>query len=133
MPSKTLPTWLQLLALLLIAWLLKTQLFNHRESSTPRSNWTPDQIHTLAATVKAEVVVMYTTTECGYCHQAKAWLNQHGFAYTECNMSVDSRCESEFASYRANGTPFLVLNRQGREHRMHDGFDSDEFLAALSL
>lgn len=132
MPSKTLPTWLQLLAILLVAWLLKTQLFGHRGAGTSSDDWTPEQIHALAATVKAEEVVMYTTTECGYCHQAKAWLNQYGFAYTECNMSVDSRCESEFASYHANGTPFLVLNRQGREHRMHDGFDSDEFLAALS-
>ena len=37
------------------------------------------EIQALAAGVKAEEVVMYSTTECPYCAQAKAWLNQNGF------------------------------------------------------
>ena len=85
------------------------------------------QIQALAATVKAEDVVMYTTTECGYCHQAKAWLQQNGFAFTECNMSVSRTCQQEFAAYKAVGTPFLVV----RGERMDNGFDSDQFLALL--
>lgn len=89
------------------------------------------QIQTLAASVKAEEVVMYSTTDCSYCHAAKGWLAQNGFAFTECNMSVQRRCESEFKAYRGNGTPFLVIRRGDKEHHMKDGFDSDEFLAAL--
>jgi len=85
------------------------------------------RIQALAATVKAEDVVMYTTTECGYCHQAKAWLQQNGFAFTECNMSVSRTCQQEFAAYKAVGTPFLVV----RGERMDDGFDTDQFLALL--
>lgn len=89
------------------------------------------QIQTLAASVKAEEVVMYSTTECPHCHAAKGWLTQNGFAFTECNMSVERRCEAEFKTYGADGTPFLVIRRGGKERHMKDGFDSDEFLAAL--
>lgn len=86
-----------------------------------------EQIHALATTVRAEEVVMYSTSECPYCAQAKAWLNRYGFAFTECNMSLEPRCEQEFRAYGADGTPYLVV----RGHHMKDGFDSDEFLAAL--
>jgi glutaredoxin/predicted RNA-binding Zn-ribbon protein involved in translation (DUF1610 family) len=86
-----------------------------------------EQMHTLASTVKAGEVVMYTTTECPYCAQAKGWLHQNGFAFNECNMSVSRECEREFLSYGGNGTPYLVVRGQ----HMKDGFDSDQFLALL--
>jgi glutaredoxin len=85
------------------------------------------ELSALAATVKSGDLVMYSTTECQYCTQAKGWLNQYGFAFTECNMSVSSQCEREFKSYGGNGTPYLVV----RGRHMKDGFDSDEFLALL--
>lgn len=100
-----------------------------RDSSAPDMNLA--QVQTLAASVKAEDVVMYSTTECSYCHAAKGWLAQHGFAFTECNMSIERRCEAEFSAYGADGTPFLVIRRGGKEHLMKNGFDSDEFLMAL--
>ena len=81
----------------------------------------------LAATVKAEDVVMYSTTECTYCAQAKGWLNQNGFAFSECNMSVSSECERQFKSLGADGTPYLLV----RGHPMKNGFDSDEFISLL--
>lgn len=70
---------------------------------------------------------MYSTTECTYCAQAKSWLNQYGFPFTECNMSVSADCEREFRSFGANGTPYLIVRGQ----HMKDGFDSDEFIALL--
>lgn len=100
-------------------------------SGSPGStgNMSSEQIGALAATVKSGDVVMYSTTECGYCTQARGWLNQNGFAFTECNMSVDERCVQEFRSYGADGTPFLLV----RGYQMKNGFDSDEFLATLRL
>lgn len=85
------------------------------------------ELRMLAAKVRADEVVMYSTSECGYCARAKAWLHQYGFAFTECNMSNDASCESAFRGYGAVGTPYLIV----RGHHMKDGFDSDEFLAAL--
>ena len=87
----------------------------------------PSDMATIAASVKAEEVVIYTTSTCTYCAQAMRWLDQQGFAYTECNMSTTPRCEQEFLRHGGNGTPYLIV----RGHHMKDGFDSDEFLAAL--
>jgi glutaredoxin len=87
------------------------------------------QIRRLAAGVKASDVMMYTTTECPHCRIAKAWLSENGFAYTECNMSVEAACEANFRAYGADGTPFLVIRRGGKEHLMKNGFGSGEFLA----
>lgn len=88
-------------------------------------------IQAIAADVTADEVVIYTTSECPYCAQAKGWLNQYGFAFTECNMSVERRCETELHAYGGDGTPYLVIRRGGKVHHMKDGFDSEEFLAAV--
>jgi glutaredoxin len=100
---------------------------HHRRHGDADANPTEATLRALATTVQASDVVMYSTSECVYCAQAKNWLNQYGFAFTECNMSVDNRCLKEFKSYGADGTPFLIV----RGHQMKDGFDSDEFIAAL--
>jgi glutaredoxin len=86
----------------------------------------------LAGTVRAEQVVMYSTTECGYCTLARSWMTDHGFAFTECNMSLDSRCEDAFRALGATGTPYLIVRGPRGEHHMKEGFDSDEFIKALS-
>jgi len=87
-----------------------------------------DQLRVLAAGVRADEVVMYSTTECVYCAQAKGWLAQNGFAFTECNMSLSPACVQDFTRFGGTGTPYLVV----RGHHMKDGFDSDQFLALLS-
>lgn len=92
------------------------------------SDFSSAQIQALAASVRAGEVVMYSTTECVYCAQAKAWLQANGFAFTECNMSVEARCEREFVRLGGTGTPFLMV----RGRPMSEGFDSDQFLALLS-
>ena len=81
-----------------------------------------------ASQIKSGDIVMYSTTECAYCTEAKSWLTQNGFAFTECNMSIDQRCQQEFNALGANGTPYLIV----RGHHMKEGFDSDEFLQAVN-
>lgn len=121
----------RLFILLLAVGCLHLAWKNFDSSGSPGStgNMSSEQIGALAATVKSGDVVMYSTTECGYCTQARGWLNQNGFAFTECNMSVDERCVQKFRSYGADGTPFLLV----RGYQMKNGFDSDEFLATLRL
>lgn len=86
-----------------------------------------EQLQALATTVAPADVVMYTTPHCPHCAQAKGWLRQYGFGFTECDMSRERRCEQEFTEHGGTGTPYLVV----RGHHMKDGFDSDEFLMAL--
>ena len=101
-------------------------------SSSAEAGMDEAAVRRLAASVRAEQVVMYSTTECGYCTQARSWLNGYGFAFTECNMSLDSRCVDEFHALKGEGTPYLVVRGPRGEHHMKEGFDSDEFLSALS-
>lgn len=127
--------WGKLMVVAVVVWGIWTGLQvarnKHGGASNIVANFGGDlsaaELSALAATVKPGEVVMYSTTECTYCAQAKGWLNQNGFAFTECNMSVNPQCEREFLSYGGNGTPYLVVRGQ----HMKDGFDSDEFLASL--
>jgi glutaredoxin len=114
------------MVLLIIAGAAQFAWKHYSPSHSTHAEQSP--ISQLAATVKAGDIIMYSTTECVYCGEAKSWLNQNGFAFTECNMTIDQRCQQEFNAYGAVGTPFLIV----RGHQMKDGFDSDEFLQALS-
>ena len=105
--------------------------WHHRPHPGTGTAASSEDLHRLAATVQPGEVTMYSTTECGYCTQARAWLTQYGFAFTECNMSIEPRCEREFLAYGAVGTPYLVIRRGGRTYHMKDGFDSEEFLRVV--
>jgi glutaredoxin/ribosomal protein L37AE/L43A len=85
------------------------------------------ELRALAAAVRPGEVVMYSTQSCGYCVQAKYWLHRYGFAFTECDIEREARCESEFEALGAQGTPFLVVRGQP----MDSGFDAEEFVALL--
>jgi glutaredoxin len=100
---------------------------SHRRSVSTKQLYSAENLQTLAETVQAEDIVIYTTTHCPYCAQAKSWLKKQGFAYTECNADTDSHCASDMQSFGADGTPYLVV----RGHHMKNGFDTDEFLAVL--
>jgi len=107
--------WLLIAAVLFGGW----RLMRASEPST-------EDLAQLAATVQPGDVLIYTTTDCQYCAQAKAWMNQYGFAYTECDAQVRADCARELEAL-GSGVPYLIV----RGRHMKDGFDSDEFIAAL--
>jgi glutaredoxin len=57
-------------------------------------------------------IVMYTTTDCPYCAQARRWFGEHGVVYSECNTSVDAGCRAAFDRLAAPGVPTLVVKGQ---------------------
>lgn len=122
-----------MLKFLLLLALLGAGIAGYQYFSTPLplTLLSAEQISTLASTVKAKEVTIYTTSTSPHCAQAMAWLKQNGFAFNECNMSNSSACERAFLQMGGNGTPFLVIKRKGKTYYMRDGFDSAEFLGAL--
>ena len=34
-------------------------------------------------------ITLYTRPMCGWCQEAKAWLDERGWKYTVCNVGVD--------------------------------------------
>lgn len=119
-------TWVLVLVLGFAAWAGAKTAFN-RVSSSAEGGGSIEVVRKLASTVGRDEVIVYCVPECGYCTQAKAWLNQNGFAFTDCNMRADRQCEREYINYGGTGTPYLVV----RGKHMKNGFDSDEFLTIL--
>jgi glutaredoxin len=95
------------------------------EASSPGAS--SGDLQALAASVKPGDVTIYTTTTCPYCAQAKGWMSQYGFAYSECNVETSMDCARRMESLGGVGVPFLTV----KGHSMKNGFDSDEFLALL--
>lgn len=113
--------WIAVLALAYGAWA------GIRLSSERQADPVGPDMTALAASVKAEDVVMYTTSTCGYCVQAKGWLRRNGFAFTECNVETDRSCAAGLRATGSMGVPTLLVRGQ----LMDNGFDSDEFVALL--
>lgn len=88
-----------------------------------------EQLNQLAANTQASDVLMYSAAWCPNCTAAKGWMAQYGFKYQECDVDTGSNCASQLKSLDPQGgVPYLIV----KGHHMKDGFDSDEFLAALT-
>ncbi|AKJ30528.1 glutaredoxin family protein [Caldimonas brevitalea] len=72
-------------------------------------------------------IVMYTTTECPYCAQARRWMTQRDVPYTECNISVSPACQQAYEQLRAVGVPTLVVKGQRQT-----GFDAERVARAVA-
>lgn len=117
--------WFAMLAIAAVAW-YGVRHATWEAGTDAASVVSEQEIGDLAAGVKAEEVVIYTTSWCGYCAQAKRWMKQNGFAFTECDVEADARCAREFAATGSRGVPVLRVRGEWL-----DGFNSDEFVAAL--
>jgi glutaredoxin len=88
-------------------------------------------LRTLSAATAPSDVVIYSTSWCPNCKAAKQWMAQQGFAFTECDVEASASCAAELRAHYGSsgnqGVPYLVV----RGHHMADGFDSEEFIAAL--
>ena len=73
----------------------------------------------------ATKVKMYTTTWCGYCKRAKAFLQTRGTPFQEIDVETSEQGQAEFRSIGGNGVPVILVGQQ----RM-DGY-SQESLAAM--
>ncbi|MFD2368369.1 glutaredoxin family protein [Pseudoduganella sp. GCM10020061] len=89
-------------------------------------------MRTLASSMNARDVIIFTQPDCAYCEMAKRWLDEHGFAYTECDIGSDPDCAAAYKRYLAVGTPYVVIRRNGRERHLRNGFTAAAFLAALT-
>jgi glutaredoxin/predicted RNA-binding Zn-ribbon protein involved in translation (DUF1610 family) len=71
-------------------------------------------------------VEIYTTSYCGTCKIAKAYMRRHGIAYTEHDVEADIERRREFYDRGGKGTPLIFVRGQRME-----GFDVNEFQKLL--
>lgn len=93
------------------------------------ANPTIEQLAQLAASSQASDVLMYSATWCPNCTAAKGWMGQYGFKAQVCEIDKDSSCLSQLKVLDPQGgVPYVIV----KGHHMKDGFNSDEFVAALA-
>lgn len=58
-------------------------------------------------------VVIYTTPTCGYCHQAKMYLNRRNVRFTEIDVSRDQQAAIEMVNMSGQqGVPVIAIDGQ---------------------
>lgn len=123
--------WLVAVVVLSVLWLGLRALASHGGMTgmvmQAAGAVSTEDLHALAATVKPGDIVVYSTSTCSSCAQTKSWLGSNGFAYTECDVEREARCDREFSQLHGQAVPLLVV----RGKRMSEGFDGGEFVAAL--
>jgi glutaredoxin len=125
--------WVSIVLLAICAALAILWLRGHASVSSSigvrlGGNPSTEQLAALAAKTQPEDVMLYGASWCPNCAAAKQWMRSYGFHYQECDVEKSLSCAAEFQNFKSDGIPYLVV----KGHHMKDGFDSDEFVAALS-
>jgi glutaredoxin len=116
-------------AALAIYWLYGRALALHSIDGRLDSELSVKQLTALAAKTQPEDVMLYGASWCPHCRNAKQWMHTYGFRFQECDVDKDSACTADFRRFSSDGgIPYLVV----KGHHMKQGFDTDEFVAALS-
>jgi glutaredoxin len=71
---------------------------------------------------KQDNVVMYATSWCGYCKQARNYFRSHGIAYVEYDIEKDRQAKLRYDRLGATGIPVILFGK----HRMN-GFSASRF------
>ncbi len=54
-------------------------------------------------------ITIFTSTTCGYCNEAKRWLNENGHEYTERNINSDPEARKELIKNGFMGVPVIYV------------------------
>ncbi len=66
-------------------------------------------------------IIMYGTSNCMYCHIAKAFFEKHNLPYTEYDIELSDKHMQTFYLLGGRGTPLLIINKtiiHGYDERM---------------
>ncbi len=64
------------------------------------------------ATTGTVQVKLYTTTWCGYCKKAKAYLQARGTSFREIDVESSEQGRSEFQALGGRGVPVILVGNQ---------------------
>lgn len=70
------------------------------------------------AAAAGEKVTLYTTTWCGYCKKARAYLNARNIPFDDVDVETTDRGRREYREMGGNGVPVIFVGS-----RRMDGYD----------
>jgi glutaredoxin len=68
-------------------------------------------------------VVMYATSWCPYCAQARAYFARAGIAYVEHDVEKSARANAAFKRLGGRGVPLIVVGREKLNGFSEQGFE----------
>jgi len=71
-------------------------------------------------------VVLYGTEWCGYCAQARDYLNERGVAFTDLDIETSERAKREHAALGGQGVPLILVG----DHKLK-GYNAQSLKAAV--
>jgi glutaredoxin len=77
-----------------------------------------------AAATAAASVKIYTTTWCGYCKKAKAYMQARGTRFQEIDVEATAQGQSEFQSLGGRGVPVILVGAQRMDGYSQDSLES---------
>jgi len=78
--------------------------------------------NSIAATSTAKVR-LYTTTWCGYCKKARAYLQARGTPFQEINVESSAQGQSEFRALGGRGVPVILVGNQRMDGYSEGGLE----------
>jgi len=71
-----------------------------------------DRAAAIVAEARAGDIIMFSSTTCAYCEQARQWLTAHQVPFSECFIERDAACAARYRATGAAGTPTLLVRGQ---------------------
>lgn len=89
----------------------------------------------LAAAFQGKPVEMYATSWCGYCRQARNYMQQHNIPFVEYDIEKDSAAKQRMQRLKGDrvtdsnkvGVPFFVANGRTKQ-----GYSEEKFVRFLA-
>ena len=78
--------------------------------------------------VSMNSVTIYTSSECEYCHEAKAFFKENNIQFTEYNISKDKEARMDIMKRGYRSVPVIMLG-----DKVIIGFDRAEMSELLGL
>lgn len=83
----------------------------------------PLRLAALADYDKEEKVVMYATSWCPYCQQARNYFRQQGISYTEYDIERDADAKRRYQAFGGRGVPVIFVGKRRMNGFSVSGFN----------
>lgn len=83
----------------------------------------PLQLAALTDYDQEEKVVMYATSWCPYCQQARNYFRQQGISYTEYDIERDADAKRRYQAFGGRGIPVIFVGKRRMNGFSVSGFN----------
>lgn len=83
----------------------------------------PLQLAAMADFDAEQKVVMYATSWCPYCQQARNHFSQQGIAYTEYDIERDAEAKRRYQAFGGRGIPVIFVGKRRMNGFSVSGFN----------